>query len=125
MQPQGSQHPGAAAAAAAAPAASSDDLYGAYKDADSEAALEAARALWAQVKEVESVVVTAIVDNETDGLSTPCACCDPALDPDTRTPYASEFTAGIQVWGHYLCWKITRGRCVFVWLLGAMGRSGG
>ncbi|KAG2443708.1 hypothetical protein HXX76_002056 [Chlamydomonas incerta] len=123
MQPQGSP-PGAPAAAAAATttaaaaaavtaaaaAPANDDMYASYKDADSDAALQAARAVWAQVREVESVVVTAIVDNETDGLSTPCACCDPALDPNTRTSYASEFTTGIQrvMAGEWPCLDFTR-----------------
>ncbi|KXZ49267.1 hypothetical protein GPECTOR_22g860 [Gonium pectorale] len=66
-----------------------------------DAELAAARAAWARLREVESVTVTVIVDNETDGLSTPCRCCDPALDPETRTPYVSEFTAGVQA-GHGL-----------------------
>ncbi|KAG2438963.1 hypothetical protein HYH02_010755 [Chlamydomonas schloesseri] len=108
MQSQQGSQAGAAAPAAATPA--TDDMYAAYAEADSDAALEAARAVWAQVEEVDSVVVTAIVDNETDGMSTPCACCDPALDPDTRTPYASEFTAGIQrvMAGQWDCMDFTR-----------------
>ncbi|EFJ49653.1 hypothetical protein VOLCADRAFT_89597 [Volvox carteri f. nagariensis] len=51
-----------------------------------------AQAVWSQLRAVERLTVTVIVDNETDGLSSPCACCDPSLDPSTSTPYQSEFT---------------------------------
>lgn len=59
--------------------------------------MESARAAWAQLKELDSLVIQVIVDNETDGLSSACDCCDPRVDPETRTVYASEFTTEIQV----------------------------
>ncbi|GIL75249.1 hypothetical protein Vretimale_7908 [Volvox reticuliferus] len=54
--------------------------------------IDVARAAWSQLRAVERLTVTVVVDNETDGLSAPCACCDPSLDPNTSTPYQSELT---------------------------------
>lgn len=56
-----------------------------------------ARTAWSLVRPVERLIVTVMVDNETDGLSSPCACCDPALDPNTSSPYQSEFTWAVHV----------------------------
>ncbi|GLC35622.1 hypothetical protein PLESTB_000187100 [Pleodorina starrii] len=62
---------------------------------DSPRDLADAQAAWSQLCAVERLTVTVIVDNETDGLSSPCACCDPFLDSSTSTPYQSEFTWGV------------------------------
>lgn len=57
-----------------------------------EAGADADLAAWSQVVEVDSLRVQLLVDNETDGLSTPCGCCDPALEPWAGgTRYTSEF----------------------------------
>mmetsp|Transcript_38166 Transcript_38166/g.85075 ORF Transcript_38166/g.85075 Transcript_38166/m.85075 type:complete len:371 (+) Transcript_38166:64-1176(+) len=46
------------------------------------------------LKEVDRLTIINIVDNETDGLSTPCSCCDPRQPGWTGvTSYESEFTS--------------------------------
>lgn len=45
--------------------------------------------------QLDSLQVTVIVDNETDGLSPPCACCDPsssAAAADRAAKYTSEIS---------------------------------
>ncbi|KAG2500632.1 hypothetical protein HYH03_001399 [Edaphochlamys debaryana] len=85
--------PGAVPAAAAPPGPA---LVPNPDPAVAEAELAAARAAWAALREVDRLTVRVIVDNETDGLSSPCPMCDPQLGPECRTPYVTEFSAGVQ-----------------------------
>jgi hypothetical protein len=39
---------------------------------------------WAAAAAATAAQVTVVVDNETDGLSGPCACCDASLDTSER-----------------------------------------
>lgn len=44
-----------------------------------------------ELVQLDRLQVTVIVDNETDGLSPPCACCDPAAAAEDRAAnYTSE-----------------------------------
>lgn len=44
--------------------------------------------------QLERLQVTVIVDNESDGLSPPCRCCDPSAAPaDRAAKYTSEVRA--------------------------------
>lgn len=43
--------------------------------------------------QLDSLQITVIIDNETDGLSPPCACCDPsAAAADRAAKYTSEIS---------------------------------
>lgn len=46
-----------------------------------------------QLVQLDSLQITVIIDNETDGLSPPCACCDPsAAAADRAAKYTSEIS---------------------------------
>lgn len=61
-----------------------------------------------RLQKLDRLQVTVIVDNESDGLSPPCRCCDPsaAAAADRAAKYTSEVCAACQqslsrrhVWG--------------------------
>ena len=57
---------------------------------------------WSNLVEVDRLTVLAIVDNESDGLSSPCLACDPGRPGWTgAVRYCSEFSALTQVMDLY------------------------
>ena len=58
-------------------------------------------AAWANLMEVDRLTVIPIVDNETDGLSSPCLACDPTKPGwSGASSYQSEFSSLTKVNDH-------------------------